>query len=184
MKKYLIVLFVIFLAGCEKTEKIKVDEHATTNSSYSFNLTEEQSESIDELAETTSETLNLINSLNFDFNELTYDEKKDYLSNVLASVQEIEQAYVKAGGKKQDEFATFLQESPTGFYQICSNMIGNSREYTETEAFASLSGMSSFIKELSTSNGFIGTDTEEYLDIFLKKLSAPGKFSKAVLELL
>lgn len=164
---------VLVLFGCSDN----VNEESS-NELQPLELSEEKKGSFDQYIDSINNTVSLINDLDYE------SDSTGQLADVLMSVQNIESAYLEAGGAQQSEIIDFLQNSNLGFYGIANNMVENTRDYTLTEAHGSIKNLMSYTTEIIESYSISKDDFDSVEDYFVDELNFEGTYKKALEEYL
>lgn len=175
MKKEIIFMSLtgLVLSGCNESTN-----EDSSNELQSIELSNEQTVSFNHYIDSINNTVSLINDLDFE------SDSTGQLAEVLISVQDIEDAYLEAGGNQQSKIIDYLQNSSLGFYGIANNMVENSRDYTLTESHGSIKNLMSYTTEIIETYNLSKDNFDLVEDYFIDELNFEGTYEKALKEYL
>ncbi len=130
-KKILLLLTAIFacviLTGCNSNNQ----SESHKSELETIGLTAKQSKAYKSLIKEMNKSIKMLDELDESPGAITTNNVTD----MLLQAGNIESAYLKAGGKNQDEIVDRLQESVGSVYQVANMMGTYYRNYTEAEAY-------------------------------------------------
>ncbi|MDY2955031.1 MAG: hypothetical protein SOR80_05635 [Enterococcus cecorum] len=175
-KKILLLLTAIFacviLTGCNSNNQSESHKSELEK----IGLTAKQSKAYKSLIKEMNKSIKMLDKLDESPGTITTNDVTD----TLLQAGNIEGAYLKAGGKNQDEIVDNLQAYSGSIYQIANRMKMYYRNYTEPEAFLILGNYIYISDDLAKTWNLNEKQQNKLKDYLLNHLKLSPKFDEGL----
>ncbi|CAI3315750.1 hypothetical protein CIRMBP1294_02665 [Enterococcus cecorum] len=175
-KKILLLLTAIFcvliLTGCNSNNQPKSHKSELET----IGLTAKQSKAYKSLIKEMNKSIKMLDELDESPGTITTNNVADILLQAI----NIEGAYLKAGGKNQDEIVDSLQESVGSICQVANMMGTYYRHYTEAEAFLILGSYIYISNDLAKTWNLNEKQQNKLKEYLLNHLKLSSKFDEGL----
>lgn len=175
-KKILLLLTAIFacaiLTGCNSNNQ----SESHKSELETIGLTAKQSKAYKSLIKEMNKSIKMLDELDESPGTITTNDVAD----MLLQSGNIEGAYLKAGGKNQDEIVDRLQESVGSIYQVANMMGTYYRNYTESEAYLILGDYIYISNDLAKTWNLNEKQQNKLKDYLLNHLKLSSKFDEGL----